>query len=369
METLSGVLDAFASFDAGLWAILLLGVVAGLLVGVLPGLTFVMGVLLLLPLTYGMEADSAVALMLAVYVAGTYGGAITSILLHVPGEPNHVPLLWDGHTMARQGRAAEALGWAAVVGAGRRAGVVGGARLRLRADLAARPQPRPARVLPRGPDRPHQRARPDRRLGPPLADGAGGRHAHRHRRRGRRLRLGAVQLRQRPAPRRHRLPADHDRRLRHDPRAGAVRRPLRGGGRGPAHQGAHRRARTPRHLAPPGQPDPRRDAGLADRHRARRRRDRRVLPRLRRRAAVQPGPGHARAREPGRRHRPAGRVHRHGRRRLRADARARHPRQRRHRGHPRRPAAPRRAARARRSSRPSPSSSTRSSRRCSSACC
>ena len=114
METLSGVLDAFASFDAGLWAILLLGVVAGLLVGVLPGLTFVMGVLLLLPLTYGMEADSAVALMLAVYVAGTYGGAITSILLHVPGEPNHVPLLWDGHTMARQGRAAEALGWAAV---------------------------------------------------------------------------------------------------------------------------------------------------------------------------------------------------------------------------------------------------------------
>ncbi|WP_167305881.1 tripartite tricarboxylate transporter permease [Nocardioides euryhalodurans] len=114
METLSGVLDAFSSFDATLWAVLVVGVVAGLLVGVLPGLTFVMGVLLLLPLTYGMGAESGVALMLAVYVAGTYGGAITSILLHVPGEPNHVPLLWDGHTMARQGRAAEALGWAAV---------------------------------------------------------------------------------------------------------------------------------------------------------------------------------------------------------------------------------------------------------------
>lgn len=114
METLSGVLDALASFDLTLWAILVVGVVAGLLVGVLPGLTFVMGVLLLLPLTYGMDAGPAVALMLAVYVAGTYGGAITSILLHVPGEPNHVPLLWDGHTMARQGRGAEALGWAAV---------------------------------------------------------------------------------------------------------------------------------------------------------------------------------------------------------------------------------------------------------------
>ena len=131
METLSGVLDAFASFDPALWAILLLGVVAGLLVGVLPGLTFVMGVLLLLPLTYGMEADSAVALMLAVYVAGTYGGAITSILLHVPGEPNHVPLLWDGHTMARQGGRERSAGLR--VGPGRWVGVVGGARLRVRA--------------------------------------------------------------------------------------------------------------------------------------------------------------------------------------------------------------------------------------------
>ena len=46
METLSGVLDALLSFDAALWAVLVVGVVAGLLVGVLPGLTFVMGVLL-----------------------------------------------------------------------------------------------------------------------------------------------------------------------------------------------------------------------------------------------------------------------------------------------------------------------------------
>jgi len=114
VETLSGVLDALLAFDPALWAILAVGVVAGLLVGVLPGLTFVMGVLLILPLTYGMGTESGVAVMLAVYVAGTYGGAITSILLHVPGEPNHVPLLWDGHAMARQGRAAEALGWAAV---------------------------------------------------------------------------------------------------------------------------------------------------------------------------------------------------------------------------------------------------------------
>jgi putative tricarboxylic transport membrane protein len=53
------------------------------------------------------------------YVAGTYAGAWTSILFHVPGEPIDVPMLWDGYAMARKGEAAKALGWtltAALVG-------------------------------------------------------------------------------------------------------------------------------------------------------------------------------------------------------------------------------------------------------------
>jgi len=61
-----------------------------------------------------METGPALILMLALYVAGTYGGALTSILLNIPGEPNNVPLLWDGYGMTRRGRAAEALGWAAL---------------------------------------------------------------------------------------------------------------------------------------------------------------------------------------------------------------------------------------------------------------
>jgi putative tricarboxylic transport membrane protein len=113
METFAGVMNALTSFSPMLWIVLVLGVVTGLIVGVLPGLTFVMGVILILPFTYGMDPETGIVLMLAVYVAGTYGGAITSILLHIPGEPNNVPLLWDGYTMTRQGRAAEALGWAA----------------------------------------------------------------------------------------------------------------------------------------------------------------------------------------------------------------------------------------------------------------
>lgn len=133
METFFNVMNALASFDVSLWIVLILGVITGLIVGVLPGLTFVMGVILILPFTYGMEPKTGIVLMLAVYVAGTYGGAITSILLHIPGEPNNVPLLWDGYTMTRQGRAAEALGWAAV------SALVGGLVAWLLLTFAARP--------------------------------------------------------------------------------------------------------------------------------------------------------------------------------------------------------------------------------------
>ncbi len=114
IETFNGVFGAIASIGVYGLVLIIVGVLLGLLVGVLPGLTFVMGVLLLVPFTYSMETGPALILMLALYVAGTYGGALTSILLNIPGEPNNVPLLWDGYGMTRRGRAAEALGWAAL---------------------------------------------------------------------------------------------------------------------------------------------------------------------------------------------------------------------------------------------------------------
>src|SRR4051794_3907284 len=96
------------------WGLVVLGVFLRLAGGVLPGPTVVMGVLLILPFTYSMDPGQALVLMIAVYVAGTYGGALTAILLNIPGEPNDVPLTRDGHLMARRGHAAEALGWAAL---------------------------------------------------------------------------------------------------------------------------------------------------------------------------------------------------------------------------------------------------------------
>jgi putative tricarboxylic transport membrane protein len=92
-------------------AALFVGLLLGMLVAVLPGLTLVMGVVLALPFTYTMDVTTAIILLTAMYVSGTYAGAWTSILFHVPGEPIDVPMLWDGHAMARKGEAAKALGW------------------------------------------------------------------------------------------------------------------------------------------------------------------------------------------------------------------------------------------------------------------
>src|SRR3972149_1188778 len=111
----NGFVDVLA--PANLLA-LVVGLVLGLLVAVLPGLTLVMGVVLALPFTYSMDVTAAIILLTAMYVSGTYAGAWTSILFRVPGEPIDVPLLWDGYTMARKGHAAKALGWTLVAGGG-----------------------------------------------------------------------------------------------------------------------------------------------------------------------------------------------------------------------------------------------------------
>lgn len=93
---------------------LAVGLVAGMLVAVLPGLTAVMGLVLTLPFTYGMPIAPSIVLLSAMYMSGTYGGAFTSILFRIPGEPLDVPLLWDGYAMAHKGRPAMALGWTLV---------------------------------------------------------------------------------------------------------------------------------------------------------------------------------------------------------------------------------------------------------------
>jgi putative tricarboxylic transport membrane protein len=121
------MIDVLQQFGGGILACfqpvnflaLAVGLVMGMLVAVLPGLTAVMGIVLALPFTFSMPITPAIILLSAMYISGTYGGAFTSILFRIPGEPLDVPLLWDGFQMARKGEPAKALGWtmfAALVG-------------------------------------------------------------------------------------------------------------------------------------------------------------------------------------------------------------------------------------------------------------
>ncbi len=88
---------------------MLVGIVLGVLIGVLPGLGGANGVAILLPLTFSMNPTSAIIMLSCIYWGALFGGAITSILFNIPGEPWSVATTFDGFPMAQQGRAAQAL--------------------------------------------------------------------------------------------------------------------------------------------------------------------------------------------------------------------------------------------------------------------
>ncbi len=90
------------------------GTLVGVIIGALPGLSSSMGVALLLPFSLYLEPIPAIALLSALYCAGTFGGSITAILINAPGAPPAVATAFDGYPMAVKGEAGRALGIAAV---------------------------------------------------------------------------------------------------------------------------------------------------------------------------------------------------------------------------------------------------------------
>src|SRR6202023_4301874 len=85
------------------------GITLGTIIGVLPGLGGANGVAILLPLTFAMSPTSAIIMLSCIYWGALFGGAITSIIFNIPGEPWSVATTFDGYPMAQQGQAAEAL--------------------------------------------------------------------------------------------------------------------------------------------------------------------------------------------------------------------------------------------------------------------
>ena len=89
--------------------ILVFGTIGGLLLGATPGLSPTMAVALLIPFTFQMEPASSLIMLGAVYTSTVAGGAVSGILVNIPGAPANIATIMDGHPMANQGRAIEAL--------------------------------------------------------------------------------------------------------------------------------------------------------------------------------------------------------------------------------------------------------------------
>jgi putative tricarboxylic transport membrane protein len=111
MTQLAMLGDAFASlmtvstlFNVA-WATLL-----GIVIGALPGLTATMGVALMTTLTYRMQPDAAIQILICIYVGAIYGGSRSAILLNIPGTPASACSTLDGYPLARRGEAGRAMG-------------------------------------------------------------------------------------------------------------------------------------------------------------------------------------------------------------------------------------------------------------------
>ena len=81
-----------------------IGVLLGLVVGTLPGLTATMGTALLVPFTFGLPTGEGIAMLGGLYVCAMFSDAIPACLVNTPGTPAAMATGFDGHPMVKQGR-------------------------------------------------------------------------------------------------------------------------------------------------------------------------------------------------------------------------------------------------------------------------
>ena len=98
-------------FTIGISQILVaaMGVVVGIIFGAIPGMTATMAVAVFLPLTYAYDLETALYLLLGLYVGGISGGLIPAILINIPGTPSSITTTFDGYPMAKRGAGERAL--------------------------------------------------------------------------------------------------------------------------------------------------------------------------------------------------------------------------------------------------------------------
>jgi putative tricarboxylic transport membrane protein len=91
------------------FGLMFVGTVIGIIFGAIPGLSGTLAVMLFMPLTYGMQASTAIIFLISLWVGGCSGSFIGSILLGIPGSASSVATCFDGYPMAKAGKAGKAL--------------------------------------------------------------------------------------------------------------------------------------------------------------------------------------------------------------------------------------------------------------------
>ena len=102
-------MEALLSLDLTYYLLVTLGVFIGIIFGAIPGMTATMAIAVCLPMTYALDLNHGLALLLGLYVGGISGGLVPAILINIPGTPSSITTCFDGYPMTQQGKPEQAL--------------------------------------------------------------------------------------------------------------------------------------------------------------------------------------------------------------------------------------------------------------------
>lgn len=115
MDTFLSYFNGFAALTDPLnFAMLVGGFLIGTFFGAMPGLTSVLAIALLLPVTYQIDVVPALIMCASIFMSGMYSGSITAITINIPGAPSSMMTALDGNKLMKRGKGANALGHAAL---------------------------------------------------------------------------------------------------------------------------------------------------------------------------------------------------------------------------------------------------------------
>ena len=103
------MMEALVSLNASYYLLVSLGVAIGIVFGAIPGMTATMAVAVCIPMTYALDLNHGLALLLGLYVGGISGGLVPAILINIPGTPSSITTCFDGYPMTQNGEAEKAL--------------------------------------------------------------------------------------------------------------------------------------------------------------------------------------------------------------------------------------------------------------------